>query len=180
VIYWFHGWSERSNQSEYGKPGRNYDEGSDFGGDNIANYVATHDVIVVKWDGWNPRRPNEAYFRPYNVSPVETQRQFPLYFLELRDHIDKTYRPIADREHRATTGYSMGGFMSYWIAGKFPDRIGSASAFMPSTEFYVGPHGFDPEYRHEEMALNYDGVRTRLVMGTRDFIRFYHQRLRPT
>jgi hypothetical protein len=41
----------------------------------------------------------------------------------------------------------------------------------------VGPLGFPAEYRHEEMAGNYDGVRTRLVTGTRDFIRFYHQQM---
>src|SRR5262249_43821205 len=106
VIYWFHGWSERFNQSAYGQPGHNYDEGADFGGDTIASFVATHDVIVVKWDGWNPRKPNEAYLRPYNVSPVETARQFPLYFPELVDHIDHTWRTIPGRDHRAVTGYS--------------------------------------------------------------------------
>jgi hypothetical protein len=39
-----------------------------------------HDVIVVKWDGFNPRFAGDNYKRPYNISPVETSRQFPLVF----------------------------------------------------------------------------------------------------
>lgn len=177
VIYWFHGWSERYNRPVIDQEHRNYDAGTDYGGDNIANFVASHDVIVVKWDGYNPRKPDENYLRPYNISPVETYRQFPLYFPELVRYIDALYRTVPDREHRATSGLSMGGFMSFWIAGKYADMIGSASNFMGSSEFFVGPREFPVEYRHEEMHNNYDGMRTRLVMGSRDFIQFYHRRM---
>lgn len=179
VIYWFHGWSERYNKPVAREPERNYDQGDDnvYGGDTIGRFVGNHDVIVVKWDGYNPRTPGEAYPRPYNISPVETERQFPLYFPELVAFIDAHYRTLADREHRATAGLSMGGFMSFWVAGKYPHLVGSSSNFMGSSEFFVGPREFPVEYRHEEMRNNYDGVRTRLVTGTRDFIRFYHARM---
>ena len=177
VIYWFHGFSERHNRPVAGRNDRNYDSGSDYGGDTIAAFVASHDVIVVKWDGYNPRTPGENYPRPYNISPVETHRQFPLYFPELVRHIDTNYRTTADREHRGTAGLSMGGFMSFWVAGKYPHLVSSASNFMGSSEFFVGPRDFDVEYRHDEMRLNNAGVRTRLVTGARDFIRFYHQRM---
>ncbi len=177
VIYWFHGWSERFNKPVDDPPNRNYDSGADYGGDNIANFVGKHDVIVVKWDGFNPRFNGDNYKRPYNVSPVETTRQFPLYFPELVDFIDANYRTIADRDHRATAGLSMGGFMSFWIAGKYPQLVSSASSFMGSSEFFVGPRDFPVEYRHDEMYGNYEGVRTRLVTGSRDFIQFYHRQL---
>ena len=179
VIYWFHGWSERYNRPVAREPERNYDQGDGgvYGGDTIGRFVGNHDVIVVKWDGYNPRTPEEAYPRPYNISPVETERQFPLYFPELVAYIDAHYRTIADRGHRATAGLSMGGFMSFWVAGKYPHLVASASNFMGSPEFLVGAKGFPVEYRHDEMHNNYDGVRTRLVMGTRDFIRFYHARM---
>ncbi len=81
VIYFFHGWSERYNKPPRGRSG--YDAGDDYGGDNIARFVGANRVIVVKWDGYNPRKPGEDYPRPYNISPVETHRQFPLYFPEL-------------------------------------------------------------------------------------------------
>ena len=174
VIYWFHGYGERYNK---GPSGKEYDRGNDYSGDNIANFVSRNDAIIVKWDGDNPRTPNENYPRPYNIGPVETDRQFPLYFAELVAYIDANYRTIPDREHRATAGLSMGGFMSYWIAGKYPDLVSSASSFMGSPEFMVGPREFPVEYRHDEMRGNYAGVRTRIVTGSRDFIQFYHRQL---
>jgi pimeloyl-ACP methyl ester carboxylesterase len=177
VIYWFHGYSERYNKPVDDPPNRNYDSGADYGGDNIANFVSKHDVIVVKWDGFNPRFNGDNYKRPYNISPVETSRQFPLYFPELVDFIDANYRTIADREHRATAGLSMGGFMSFWIAGKYPQLVSSASSFMGSPEFFVGPRDFPVEYSHDFLYGNYAGVRTRLVTGSRDFIQFYHRQM---
>jgi hypothetical protein len=175
VVYFFHGWSERYNKGPRGRSG--YDSGDDYGGDNIARFVGAHDLIVVKWDGYNPRSDGEDYPRPYNISPVETHRQFPLYFPELVSHIDSNFRTLADRKHRATAGLSMGGFTSFWVAGKYPHLVGSASNFMGSSEFYVGPNGFPSEYRHTEMYRNYEGVRTRIVIGARDFIRWYHRRM---
>jgi hypothetical protein len=174
VIYFFHGWSERHNRPP--NTGRGYDAGEDYNGDNIARFVGSHDVIVVKWDGSNPRKPGEDYLRPYNIPP-ETHRQFPVYFPELVEHIDGTFRTIADRDHRATAGLSMGGFMSFWVAGKYPHLVGSASSFMGSSEFNAGPLGGPSEYRHAEMYRSYEGLRTRLVIGTRDFIRWYHGRM---
>ena len=77
VIYFLHGWSQRY----FGDGGQKFDEfdkGVDSKGDNIANFVSTHEVIVVKSDGYN-RGPDEKYnLRPYNIDPVETFRQFPI------------------------------------------------------------------------------------------------------
>jgi hypothetical protein len=174
VIYFFHGFGQRYN-SWGGMP--NGDIGTDYGGDNVASFVGSHDVIVVRWDGYNPRTPGENYVRPYNIGPVETSRQFPLYFPELVDYVDTHFRTIADRDHRATSGLSMGGFMSFWIAGKYPHLVSSASNFMGSSEFTVGPKEMQTEYRHTEMCANYEGVRTRIVTGSRDFIRWYHSRM---
>jgi S-formylglutathione hydrolase FrmB len=173
VIYFFHGWGERYNvPTKEGAGG--YDSGEEYHGDNIANFVAKNDVIVVKWDGYNPRTPGEKYPRPYNIGPVETYRQFPLYFPELVAYIDSHYRTIADRDHRGVSGLSMGGFMSFWVGGKYPQFVGSISNFMGSAEFVVGPNGFPSEYLHTDMYRNYEGIRTRLVLGSKDFIRWYH------
>ena len=175
VIYFFHGWSQRyfGSSNPYG----DFDKGDENGGDNIANFVSKHDVIVVKADGYN-RSPDEPYYvRPYNVSPVETYRQFPIYFPELVEHIDAQYRTIADREHRAISGLSMGGFMTFWIAGKYPHLLSAAGNFCGSPEFQVGPKDFSVEYRHLDMYKNYGGMNVRLHYGDKDFIRGYHQDL---
>src|SRR5262245_19794743 len=64
-----------------------------------AAYVGSHDVMIV------------------SAGPVETEGTYPLYFPELVDYVDKTLRTIADREHRAITGFAAGGFMAFWLAG---------------------------------------------------------------
>ena len=174
VIYFLHGWSQRY----FGDGGQKFDEfdkGADNKGDNIANFVSTHDVIVVKSDGYN-REPGEKYYlRPYNIDPVETFRQFPIYYPELIDYIDTHYRTLADREHRAISGLSMGGFMSFWIGGKYPQLFSAAGNFCGSAEFIVGPKNFPVEYRHLDMYKNYAGMNLRLNYGDKDFIRGYHQ-----
>ncbi len=174
MIYYYHGWSQRYfGSTDHASIG--IDQGGDNYGDNIANYVAGHDVIVVKPDGYN-RNPDEAYdLRPYNVSPVETHRQFPLYFPELVEYIDATYLTIADRDHRAISGLSMGGFMTFWIGGKYPHLLSAAGNFCGSTEFMVGPKNSPVEYRHMDMYKNYEGMNVRLNYGDKDFIRGYHQ-----
>ena len=57
-----------------GEKNRNYDTGADYWGDTIGAYVSSHNVIVVKLDGYNPRTPKETYPRPWNIGPVETER----------------------------------------------------------------------------------------------------------
>jgi len=176
VIYFLHGWSQRyfgSGADTYSE----YDKGNDSKGDNIENFVSTHDVIVVKSDGYN-RGPNEEYYlRPYNIGPVETFRQFPIYFPELVNFIDGTYNTMSDRGHRAITGLSMGGFMTYMIAGKYPHLFSFAGSFCGSPEFIIGPKDFPVEYRHMDMYKNYDGMNVRLHYGDQDFIRDYHEDL---
>jgi S-formylglutathione hydrolase FrmB len=174
VIYFLHGWGQRYfGEGEYKYAA--YDSGNDNNGDNIANFVAKHKVIVVKSDGYN-RGPEEPYYpRPYNVGPVETYRQFPIYFPELIEYIDRHYRTIADRQHRAISGLSMGGFMSFWISAKYPDLFSAAGSFCGSPEFFVGPKDFQTEYRHVDMFRNFNGVKLRLHFGDKDFIRQYHE-----
>jgi S-formylglutathione hydrolase FrmB len=174
VIYFLHGWSQRY----FGDGGQKYEEfdkGNDNNGDNIANFVSSHEVIVVKSDGYN-RWPDEKYYlRPYNIDPVETFRQFPIYYPELIDYIDTHYHTIADREHRAISGLSMGGFMTFWIGGKYPQLFSGAGNFCGSAEFIVGPRDFPVEYRHIDMYKNYAGMNLRLNYGNKDFIRSYHE-----
>lgn len=175
VIYFYHGWSQRyfGSSDHYA----DFDQGVDNNGDHIAAFVSGHDVIVVKPDGYN-RSPGEPYYvRPYNIGPVETYRQFPLYFPELVEHIDDHYNTMADREHRAISGLSMGGFMTFWIAGKYPHLLTAAGNFCGSPEFVVGPKDYPAEYRHLDMYKNYAGLKLRLHYGDKDFIRGYHEDL---
>ncbi|MEO5602302.1 MAG: alpha/beta hydrolase-fold protein [Cyclobacteriaceae bacterium] len=175
VIYFFHGWSQRYFGAS--NPYADYDKGDENNGDNISHFVSNHEVIVVKADGYNRSAREGYYVRPYNVSPVETYRQFPIYFPELVDHIDSQYNTLADREHRGISGLSMGGFMTFWIGGKYPHLLSAAGNFCGSPEFEVGPMDFPVEYRHLDMFNNYGGMKVRLHYGDKDFIRGYHEDL---
>lgn len=108
LIYWFHGSGERYNQTPEGAA-FNCDQGAEYNGDTIARFVGSHQVIVVKWDGHDPRKEGGRGSAFYNISPVGTDRQFPLYFPEFVAHIDGHYRTIPDREHRAVAVLSRGG-----------------------------------------------------------------------
>ncbi len=171
VIYFFHGWSERYFGVINSNP---YEQGDDNGGDNIAAFVSKHEVIVVKWDGFNPRPDEDYSVTPYNIHTISTSRQFPLYFPELVEHIDANYRTLADRNHRAVSGLSMGGFMTLYIGGKYPHLVCAAGSFCGSPEYVLGPNDFRSHYRHTEMYNNYAGMKVRLHNGTQDTLRSYH------
>lgn len=173
VIYFFHGWSQRYF-GPVGDDYSNYDTGDDNNGDNIANYVASHDVIVVKPDGFNPVSDNVYNLTPYNECWVTTHRQFPIYFPELVNHIDASFNTIPDRTGRAACGLSMGGFMSYWVAGKYPDMVSAAGNFCGSPEFMAGPLKMPVDYRILDMYRNYRGVNVRFHYGNKDNLRNFH------
>ena len=64
--------------------------------------------------------------RPYNTGNhehVKYRVQMKDYFPELVEHIDSSYRTLPDRQHRGIIGFSMGGFMSFFLAGKYPDKV---------------------------------------------------------
>lgn len=176
VIYFLHGWDQRyfgSGEWAYAS----YEMGNDNHGDNIVNFVATHEVIIVKSDGYNRRRDEEYYRSPYNIGGdalIGTYRQFPVYYPELIDYIDANYHTIADRQHRGISGLSMGGFTASWIGGKYPHLFCAVGNFCGSPEFYVGPQTLPVLYRHLDMFDNYGGMKYRLNNGNEDFIRDYH------
>ena len=151
VIYYFHG-----NQVTYR-----------LAVDSLAQLVNDNGVILVAWDG----RSIPSDMRPYNAgyhSNVKYQVQFKDYFLELVKHIDSTYRTLDDRTHRALMGHSMGGFMSFFLAGKYPQMIGTAVSMKGSSEFFIGYPENHTLYTVKDMFKNFYGVRLRFHNSTVD------------
>ncbi len=67
-------------------------------------------------------------FRTYYVNRYDGKYPYMDYFVkELVPYVDKTYRTIADRNHRAITGYSMGGFGAWILAAKHPELFGASA-----------------------------------------------------
>lgn len=127
VVYFFHGWG-----------GRHYmDDNAKLAYAKLKTLVDKYDLILVMWDGnIDGKEP-----RPYNVGNHEDVKfsvQMKDYFPELVSHIDHSYRTFTDRNHRGIIGFSMGGFMSLFLSGKYPDQVCASVSMMGSPEFFVG------------------------------------------
>lgn len=171
VIYYFHGSSDRYTLEKY-------DGGTDTV-PKIADFVSRHDVIVVSVDGYVARDyPGFYGGAPWDVMRDGGDYDFGSYFQELAAHIDSTYRTLADRRHRGSSGLSMGGFMSLWLSGRYPQLIGSASAFNPGPEFYVGDKGRRVLWRPKDHVENHAHTMIRLIRASGDYISQYHEETR--
>ena len=127
VIYFFHGWGGRYFKDPSANP--EYEM--------IGDLVNKYRFILVMWDG----SMDEAEPRPYNTGnhqDVKYPVQMKDYFPELVSHIDSEYRTLTDRNNRGIIGFSMGGFMASFIAGKYSDRVSAAVSLTGSPEFYIG------------------------------------------
>ena len=127
VIYFFHGWGGRHFKDESAK--------LDYV--RLSELADKYGVILVMWDG----NIDESEPRPYNIGgheDVKFQIQMKDYFPELVAHIDATYRTHSDRIHRGIIGFSMGGFMASYLAGKYPDKVSAITEMVGSPEFFVG------------------------------------------
>lgn len=157
VIYFFHGWGGRhftdpSAKLEYEK---------------IGELVDKYQVILVMWDG----NISEEEPRPYNIGNhenINTSVQMADYFPELMAHIDSGYRTLTDRDHRGIIGFSMGGFLSWFLAGKYPHLVTAAVNMTGSPEFFVGHPENHTLYPLRYTFKNLEGVRLRFHNSTAD------------
>ena len=171
VVYYFHGHSDRYTLEKY-------DDGLDTV-PKVAAFVAEHDVIVVAADGYVARDYTGFYGgTPYDVMLSGGDYDYGQYFLELVRHVDATYRTLTSRRYRGTAGLSMGGFMSLYLSARYPDLIGSASAFNPGPEFYVGEKGRRSLWRPKDHVPGHRHTMVRLVRASGDYISQYHEETR--
>ncbi len=166
VIYYFHGHSDRYTLEDY-------DQGHDTV-PKICSFVATHPVIVVAVDGYIASHYTGFYGgTPYDVRRPGGDIDFGKYYLELVRYIDTTYRTLDSRRYRAVSGLSMGGFMSLYLSARYPDVIGSCSAFNPGPEFYVGEKNRRTLWRPKDYVLSFEHTPIRLVHASGDYISQY-------
>lgn len=150
VIYYFHG-NKGSHEMELTETALSLVEGNK--------------VIMVAWNG----RSAGSDVRPYNIgfhSNVNYETQFKDYFPELTAHIDSAYRTLTDRQHRAVIGHSMGGIMSFFLAGKYPHLIGAAINVKGSPEFFIGYPDNHTLYSVRYFFKNLSGVKLRFHNST--------------
>ncbi len=87
----------------------------------LAEYAADHNFIIVTPEG------NNGW---YTDSVSVANDKYESYIVkELIPEIDKTFRTIADRDHRAIAGLSMGGYGSIKFGMKYPEMFSLAGSF---------------------------------------------------
>ncbi|HEY4205350.1 MAG TPA: alpha/beta fold hydrolase, partial [Puia sp.] len=159
VIYFFHGWGGRHFK----------DDNAKLEYVKIKKLVDRYQVILVMWDG----NIELSEPRPYNVGnheDVKFQTQMKDYFPELVTYIDSSYRTLTDRAHRGIIGFSMGGFMSFFLAGKYPDKVPAAVSLAGSPEFFVGYPDNQELYPMRYAFPNLRQVATRMHNGNTDIL----------
>ncbi|WP_159076336.1 alpha/beta hydrolase [Muricauda amoyensis] len=126
VVYYLHGWG-----------GTHMKDSSNLAYDSIGKLADKYKVIFVLLNG----RMDDADPRPYNMGYHEHMTydvQMKDYFPEVVSYIDSAYRTVDNRYGRALMGFSMGGMMTTYLSGKYPDMVGAAVDLCGSTEFYLG------------------------------------------
>ncbi|HEX5167552.1 MAG TPA: alpha/beta fold hydrolase [Cyclobacteriaceae bacterium] len=157
VIYFFHGWGGRHFK----------DDNAKLEYEMIKDLVDKYNVILVMWDG----NIEEIEPRPYNIGnheDVKYKIQMKDYFRELITHVDSTCRTLNDRTHRGIIGFSMGGIMSYYLAGKYPDKVCAAVYMTGSPEFFIGYPENHTLYPVRYAFKNLEGVKIRMHNSTHD------------
>ena len=150
VIYYFHG-NKGSHISRLS--------------DVFVELVKENPVIIVAWNG----RSDASDIRPYNIgfhTNINYETQFKDYFPEFVEYIDTHYRTLTDRSNRAIIGHSMGGIMSFFIAGKYPQMVGTAVNSKGSPEFFIGYPDNHTLYCVRYLFKNLHGVNLRFHNST--------------
>ncbi|WP_353720494.1 alpha/beta hydrolase-fold protein [Dyadobacter sp. 676] len=167
VIYFFHGWGGRHFK----------DDNAKLEYVLLQKLVDKYQAIMVMWDG----NIEESEPRPYNVGnheDVKFQVQMKDYFPELVGHVDRTYRTLPDRDHRGIIGFSMGGFMSLYLSGKYPDMVCAGVSMMGSPEFFVGTPGNHTLYSVRYTFGNLQDVKMRIHTSPTDILYFLNQEVK--
>lgn len=102
----------------------------------LKDYADSNQVIIVCPDG--------AKSSWYFDSPVDTTYRYETYIgKEVVGFIDKQYRTIADKKHRAITGLSMGGHGALFIALRHPGIFGAAGSMSGGMDMKEVGYRFD-------------------------------------
>lgn len=80
----------------------------------------------------------------YFDSPVDPQMRYETYLSkEVPHYIDSVYRTIADKDHRAITGLSMGGHGALFIAWKHPGVFAAAGSMSGGVDLDESKNKFE-------------------------------------
>ncbi len=98
--------------------------------------------------------------------------------MQVVEKVDTDYPTLADRDHRAICGLSMGGFFSMYCAARFPDVFSAWGGFAPGYEYRWAPMGVDEISSSPDFMRNMVGMPVRIHSSENDFLQQYHRQMR--
>lgn len=102
----------------------------------LAHYADQYQTLIVCPDG--------AKSSWYFDSPVDTAYRYETHIAtEVVNFIDTHYRTIADKNHRAITGLSMGGHGALFLALRHSDLFGAAGSMSGGVDLKESKNRFD-------------------------------------
>ena len=102
--------------------------------DNLIAQGKAKPMIVVMTNGnisqeAAPGQTSEGFIVPALGLPKTMEGSFEVSFPDVVKFVDSRYRTLADRDHRALAGLSMGGFHSLYISINNPNTLGGVGLF---------------------------------------------------
>ena len=96
--------------------------------DNMIARGEAEPMIVVMTNGnvdteAAPGETSQGFVQPTTALPHTMEGTFETHFPDVVSYVDKHYRTIPDKAHRAIAGLSMGGFHSLMISKEYPDMF---------------------------------------------------------
>ncbi len=123
VVYLLHGYSGNYNNWISRVP-------------ELKNYADTYQTIIVCPDG--------GYGSWYFDSPVDSTYRYETFIAEEVVHyIDKFFKTLADKDHRAITGLSMGGHGALFLALRHDDIFGAAASMSGGVDLTESKNRFE-------------------------------------
>lgn len=127
-----------------------------------------------------PGESSEGLIHPQAMLPRTMDGSYEEQFIDIVNYVDNNYRTVADAEHRAVAGLSMGGFHSLHIAQYYPGVFGYVGLFSAAvfrgdatrSEVYRNPDGRLQEFYAAEPKLVW------IAIGKDDFLYDENVRLR--
>lgn len=102
----------------------------------LDKYADDHQILIVCPDG--------AYSSWYFDSPLDTTYRYETHVAtEVVSFIDKNYRTIANKDHRAITGLSMGGHGALLLALRHASVFGAAGSMSGGVDLFESKNRFD-------------------------------------
>lgn len=145
--------------------------------DNMIARGEAEPMIVVMTNGnvameGAPGETSLGFVQPTTQLPKTMDGSFEQHFPDVVKYVDTNYRTIADKEHRAIAGLSMGGFHSLHISKEYPDMfdyIGLYSAAILPKDGATSPVYADLDQKLAKQFSNAPKLYW-IAIGEKDFL----------